>query len=152
METLLRAVAVYAFLLFLFRVAGNRTLSSVTTFDFVLLLIISETTEQALMGEDSSFISFVILVTTFLLLNVSLAFLKQRWKWFERLTEGIPQLLIKNGERCEDTMQHNRVSDDDILHAARELQGMERLDQIKHAVLEVSGGITIIPKDNEAQS
>ncbi len=146
MDAVARAIAVYLFLLLLFRVSGNRTLSSVTTFDFVLLLIISETTQQALLGEDFSVTGFVIVVVTFIVLNVFLSFAKQRWDKLEHWTEGVPQMLIKNGHLQRQTMQHNRISEEDILHAARELQELERLDQIHHAVLEISGGITIVPK------
>jgi uncharacterized membrane protein YcaP (DUF421 family) len=144
-DAVLRAIFVFFFLMIVFRITGRRTLSHLTTFDFVLLLVIGESTQQALIGDDFSIIRSVILIVTLLFLNVSFALLKVRWKWFEHLTSGTPTVLVEKGELNYDEMKKARIDEDDILSSARESQGLERLEQIKYAVLETQGRISIIP-------
>ena len=146
MDAVLRGAAIYLFLLVLLRFAGRRTLGQLTTFDFVLLLIISEATQQALLGEDFSITNAFLVVMTMIGLDIGLSLLKQRFIRLEDWLEGMPVVLIENGRLLKDRMDKERVDEDDILHAARELQGIERIDQIKYAVLERTGGISIIPK------
>jgi uncharacterized membrane protein YcaP (DUF421 family) len=69
-DSVLRAAAIYLVLLVLFRVAGRRTLSEITSFDFVLLLVIGEATQQALLGEDFSLIHAVLVIVTLIMLDV----------------------------------------------------------------------------------
>ena len=59
---------------------------------------------------------------------------------------GVPMVIVENGRPLEDLMARARVEKEDVLEAARKLQGLERMDQIKYAVLEIGGGISIIPK------
>lgn len=145
MDAVLRAVAVYGFLLFVFRVFGKRSLAQITMFDFVMLLIIAETTQQALLGEDYSLTNCFLLVATLIVLDTTLALAKQRWPWFDRVAEGRPLVILENGRPLHDRMKRARVDVDDILSSARELQGLQRLDQIRYAVLEKNGTITIVP-------
>lgn len=146
MEAVLRAVAVYVVLLLLFRVAGRRTLAEITTFDFVLLLIIGEAVQPALLGDDFSVTTALVVVTTLLFIDVMLSLLKARSARVEKMLDGVPTIIVENGRCLRDRMDKARVSQDDVMEAARRLQGIERLDQIKYAVLEVSGGITVIPQ------
>lgn len=147
MDSVIRCAIIYGFLLVIFRVSGKRTMSEITTFDLVLLLIISEATQQAMISDDYSVTNGIICVTTLVALDILLSIVKQRWKWVEKWTDGLPLVLVKDGEMLAEQMDKSRVNRADILHAARELQGLERLDQVKYAVLEQSGGITIIPKE-----
>lgn len=146
METVIRALAIYFFLLLVFRVAGKRSLTHVTTFDFVLLLIIGEATQQALIGNDFSITTAWILIATLVGTDILISVLKQRSPRVDRWIDGVPLVIVDNGQLLHDRMDKSRVDEADILNAARELQGIERLEQIKYAVLERSGTITIIPK------
>lgn len=146
MDSVLRAVALYIVLLIVFRFAGRRTLSEMTSFDFVLLLIIGEATQQALLGQDFSFINAVLVIVTLLALDIGLSLVQQRSSLANRLLEGVPTVLVENGRPLKHLMDRARVREEEILEAARRLQGLERMDQIKFAVLEVSGGITIVPR------
>ena len=146
MDAVLRAAAVYLFLLLVMRITGKRSLSQVTMFDFVLLLIIAETTQQALLGDDFSVTNCFLLVLTLMALDKILVLLKQRSKRIDVWTEGLPLILVENGEVHQDRLDESQVDVGDILAAARELQGLERLDQIKYAVLERDGKISVIPK------
>lgn len=147
MEAIIRAVAMYLFLLVVFRVTGRRTLGESTTFDLLLLLVISETTQQAMVGEDHSMTYAFLLIITFLAVNVLLSVVKQYSHRVERVLEDVPLIIVEHGRPLKDRMDRARVDEADVLEAAREVSGVERLDQIKYAVLETNGGITIIPKN-----
>lgn len=146
MDTIIRAAAMYAFLFVVFRVSGKRTLSDITTFDLILLLIISETTQQALVGDDFSIVTAVVLISTLFLIEIGLTMVKQHSPRLDKFFEGEPVVLVENGRPLEERMQIERVDLDDILEAARRWRGLERIDQIKFAVLERDGNITVIPR------
>jgi uncharacterized membrane protein YcaP (DUF421 family) len=146
MDAVLRVVAMYGFLLLVFRIAGSRALSEATTFDLLMLLIISETTQQAMVNDDHSMTHSFILILTLVGVDLILSAWKQRSKKVERILEGLPAILIEDGQVLKERLDKVRVDESDILEAARELRGLERMDQIKYAVLERSGAITIIPK------
>jgi uncharacterized membrane protein YcaP (DUF421 family) len=147
MDAILRIIAMYGFLVVVFRIAGNRALSEATTFDLLMLLIISETTQQAMVDDDHSMTHSFLLVLTLVGVDRVLAYLKQRSPAAERILEGVPLVLMQDGELLKDRMDKVQVDEGDIIEAARELRGLERLEQIKYAVLERSGTITIIPKE-----
>jgi uncharacterized membrane protein YcaP (DUF421 family) len=146
MDTVLRGLSVYIFLLIIFRISGKRSLGQVTSFDFVLLLIIAETTQQALLGDDYSVTNAFLLIGTLFGVDIGLSLLKQRSAKLDQLLEGAPLVIVEEGKPLKDRMDKARVDEDDILHAARELQGLERMEQIKYAVLERNGDITVVPK------
>jgi len=140
--------AVYIFMVVVFRLAGRRTLSDMTSFDFVLLLIVAEATQQALLGEDFSLTNAFLVVITLVGIDIFLSVLKDRFPRLERAIEGMPVIILENGQPIKDRMKRARVDESDILEAARESQGLERLEQIKYAVLESNGSISIIPKSD----
>lgn len=146
MDAVIRAAIVYAFLLAVLRISGKRTLAQITTFDFVLLLILSEAAQQALVSDDNSMINAAILITTLVGMNILISVLKQRFKLVERVLEGLPLVIVADGKPLRERMDKARVDMDDIMDAAREAHGLESLKQIKHAVLERSGQISIIPR------
>ena len=145
METVLRAAAMYAILLVLFRIAGRRTLAETSTFDFVLLLIISEATQQAMTGSDNSITTALLVISTLILLDVLLTFLLNRFRGLDKAVNGLPLVVVAQGRALPERMASARIDENDILEAARHTRGLERMEQIKFAVLERSGGISIIP-------
>ncbi|MDP9372336.1 MAG: DUF421 domain-containing protein [Chloroflexota bacterium] len=146
MDSVLRSAAIYVFLLVIFRIAGRRTLSEMTSFDFVLLLIVSEATQQGLLGNDFSLTNAFLVILTLIGLDVTLSLWKQRSPRVEKLLDGVPMVIVEDGRPLKDRMDKARIDEEDILTAARELQGLARMDQIQYAVLERSGGISVIPK------
>jgi uncharacterized membrane protein YcaP (DUF421 family) len=149
MDTIIRGFAVYAFLLLIFRIAGKRTLNQITTFDVVLLLIISESIQQAMIDSDNSVTNAFLLVVTLVGLDIALSLVKRYSKRVARILDGTPILIIEDGHLHRDRMEKERIDEADILSSARELQGLERLDQIKYAVVEDSGHITVVPKKRD---
>jgi len=145
MDSVLRAASVYLILLIIMRVAGKRTLAQVTVFDFILLLIIGEATQQALLGEDFSVINAAIVIGTLVLLDIALSILKMRSPKLDQIIDDSPVVIVDHGKLLRDRMDRARIDEQEILVAARELHGLERIEQIKYAVLERSGGISIVP-------
>ncbi len=75
---------------------------------------------------------------------------KQRSPQVEKLLDGVPLVIVEDGRPLKERMAKSRVDEDDVLTAACKLQGLERMEQIKYAVLERSGGISIIPKQDKS--
>jgi uncharacterized membrane protein YcaP (DUF421 family) len=148
MDAVMRGLCLYFVLLVVMRLAGRRALGETTTFDFVLLLIIAETTQQALLGEDYSLTTAILLIVTLVSADVVLSMLKARIPRLERIIDGLPLILVEHGKPLQDRMRQSRVDEMDVLAAARRHHGLERMDQIKYAVLESNGGISIIPRND----
>jgi uncharacterized membrane protein YcaP (DUF421 family) len=146
MDPVLRGFIVYIAVWLFIRLSGRRTLAELTTFDFVLLLIIAEATQQALLGDDFSVTNGLLVVLTLITINIALAVLQRYWPPIGKVFNGVPMVIVEEGRPLRELMKRARVEDEDVLEAARRLQGLERMDQIKYAVLEKSGGISIIPK------
>jgi uncharacterized membrane protein YcaP (DUF421 family) len=146
MDAIARGVVMYFFLLVLFRIAGRRTLGQMTNFDLVLLLIISEATQNAMLGNDFSVTNGILVILTLVGMDIGLSLLKQRFPQVERHLEGLPLVLVVQGRPLKDLMCKARIDEQDILSSAREKHGLERMEQIKYAVLEAHGEISIIPK------
>lgn len=147
METVIRGIAVYAFLLIVMRLSGRRTLAQVTPFDFVVLLIVAETTQQALLADDFSLVNCFVLVLTLFVADIVLSYVKE---WSPRtalVLDGTATVLVSRGRPDERALRGARVDLNDVLESARAQHGLERLDQIKFAVLEVGGNISIVPAD-----
>jgi uncharacterized membrane protein YcaP (DUF421 family) len=147
MDAILRGASVYIVLLIVFRISGRRTLGEMTPFDFVLLLIIAETTQQALLGDDFSVTNAFLLITTLVLIDIVISYMKTRFDRFDRILDGLPMVLVEHGQPLRERLRKSRLDEHDILAAARRSQGLERMDQIKYAVLETDGGISIIPME-----
>ena len=146
METVIRGAVVFIVLLVIIRLSGRRTLAQMTAFDLVLVLIVAETTQQALLGDDFSIANAVILIITLFTLDILMSYLKEHSPRAEKLLDGVPTVLISLGKPDVRALKRARVDIEDVLESARSKHGVERLDQIKFAVLEVGGDISIVPE------
>lgn len=144
-RAVLRPLAIYFGVFLLLRLTGKRSLGEITTFDFVLLLIMSEAVSNALLAGDNSITAALIAVATLVFADIVLALLARKFKPLERILEDEPVLLLANGKPFPDRLTRQRVTEADILEAARRTHGLDRLDQVRFAVLERSGKISIIP-------
>lgn len=151
MEPIIRTAFIYLFLLIILRLAGKRTLAQITVFDFLLLLLISEAVQQAMLGEDTSISAGVLAVLTLVGLEFILTMVKLKNKTLDKMVEGEPVIIVENGKPIKHRLEKERVDEEEILEAARRLQGLEHMNQIKFAILEKSGGISIIPKEKEVK-
>ena len=148
MHAVLRSVAVYLFVLVVFRISGKRSLSQMTTFDFILLLIIGEATQQALLGNDFSVINACVVIATLMTLDILFSWMERRLPSFSRAVESLPVVVVENGKLLRERAEHEGVTLSEILAAGRERHGLERLEQFKYAILERHGGISVIPTED----
>ncbi|MEV4607009.1 DUF421 domain-containing protein [Neorhizobium sp. LMR1-1-1.1] len=147
MESIIRGAAIYFILLIALRLSGRRTVAQMTPFDLVLLLIIAETTQQALLGDDFSIVNATLLIIVLFSLDIGLSYVKQWAPRLARVIDGTPTVLISDGRPDLRAFARARVSLEDVLTTARQEQGLERLDQIKSAVLEADGAVSIVPRE-----
>src|SRR5688572_15623419 len=111
MDAVIRGLVVYFFLLLIFRIAGKQTLSETTNFDLVMLLIISETVQGALVGSDHSMTKALLLVITLIGTTVVLSLIKQRSTTVEKWLDGTPTVIIEDGKLLKDRMDKIRVDE-----------------------------------------
>ncbi|MFV3415926.1 DUF421 domain-containing protein [Pseudomonas nitroreducens] len=146
MDSVLRAVTLYLFLVILFRLVGKRALADVSTFDLLLLMIISEATQQAMLGEDFSTTNALLVIITLVVMDVLFSLLKLRHPFIDRMIEGTPTLIVEYGRPLKERLLEARLREEDVLLEARQSQGLERMEQIRFAILEKNGKISIIPE------
>jgi uncharacterized membrane protein YcaP (DUF421 family) len=144
-EKVLRPVFVYAFLIVGLRLAGKRELAQLNPFDLVVLLTLSNTVQNAIIGEDNSVIGGVIGASTLLAVNYMLVRFLSRHDKLERFVEGEPDVLIENGVITEDCLEREAISVLE-LEAAAHKQGFASLDDIDKAVLDPNGSIAFFSK------
>lgn len=152
MTSVLRAAVIYIVLLIIFRLAGRRTVAQMTSFDLILALIVSEGVSQGLTGQDHSITNALLVAITLVTMDVAISTLKTRFPRLDDWLEGRPMIVVADGKPLTDRMRRARIDENDIMAAARERKGLERMEQIKYAVLENSGGISIIAQDERGNA
>jgi uncharacterized membrane protein YcaP (DUF421 family) len=147
MDAVLRGFAVYAFLVVVFSALGRRTLVQTTNFDLVLVIIIGQSTQLALLGDDYSVTNALLLVLTLVGTHLTLAAVKARiakaGRW---LGGGPPLVVVAHGQLLERRAARAGVDESDVLLAARVNHGISRLSEVAFAVVERTGTITIVPR------
>ena len=143
-EKVIRTVIVYAFLLIGLRLAGKRELTQLNPFDLVVLLLLSNTVQNAIIGEDNSLVGGILGAATLLVLNGVLVRTLFHWGKLDTL-EGKPDLLIRNGRVLRHHLERELITLAELEAAARR-QGLESLAHVKHCRLETGGALTFIPK------
>jgi uncharacterized membrane protein YcaP (DUF421 family) len=152
MDSVIKALLVYIVLWLLIRVAGRRTLAELSTFDFILFLIIGGATQRALIGQDYSLINAFIVVTTLIVVDILVGLVERDFRLFSKVIKGVPTILVDDGHLLTHRMRRARITTEDIMERARSVHGLEKLGQIKYAILEANGKISIIPRDKAAPS
>ncbi|QEP91354.1 DUF421 domain-containing protein [Klebsiella pneumoniae] len=147
MEMVLRAAAIYLILLIIFKIAGRRTLMQLTNFDLILLLIISEATQQAMLSTDYSVTGSMLTIVTTVSIDILFGYIKKKkFAQAENFLDGTPVIVVENGAVIDEKIKLVNISVDDILLAAVQHHGIYELKAIKFAILERNGQISIIPE------
>lgn len=146
MDSVIRAVIAYFFLTVLLRIAGKRTVAQTTTFDLVLLIVIGQGIQYGLVGQNYSLTNAILIVGTLIGMELLVRRIAHRFEPIARWVDGSPLIVVDNGRLLEKRAHHAGVTEEDVLESARVLHGLERMDQIKFAVLERTGQISIIPR------
>ena len=145
----LRTFVVYFALLFGIRIAGKRELGQMSPFDLVVVLIIANAVQNAMVGADTSLTGGLLAAFTLLLVNWVVGRLRLRYSWLERNITGHATLLVNHGHYIEPNMRREGVDQGDVEMAIRE-HGIDNVSQVEIAILEVDGTISIVPKQAAA--
>jgi uncharacterized membrane protein YcaP (DUF421 family) len=146
LQIVLRTGVIYALVLIGVRLSGKREVGQMTPFDLTLLLLLSNSVQNAMTGPDTSLAGGAVAATTLLLLNYGVAGLSGSNRRLRRLIQGQPALLVHDGQVIESHLAREHVSMDELRRALRE-HGIERCDQVALAVLEVDGSISCLKYD-----
>lgn len=144
-EFVARGAFIYLVILFLVRLSGKRTVGEFTPFDLVVVILIGESTQGALTGGDESVFGAPIVAATLIALNALAGYLSARSRIVDRLLEGEPVLLARDGVVLQRALRANNLPATDLEEAVRK-QGLASLDEVALAVLETNGEITVVPK------
>jgi uncharacterized membrane protein YcaP (DUF421 family) len=145
-EKLIRAMLVYGFLLFALRVLGKRELAQQDTLDFLVLLLVANAVQNGIIGNDNSVTGAIVGAVALFGINWTFKALAYRYPWADRLFEGSPSYLIRDGQPVKGTMRREQISRPELRAIARR-QGYDSLADIGTAVLETDGNITFARKD-----
>jgi len=150
-EFVLRAVVVYGVLLAMIRLSGKRTMGQFTAFDMLLIVLLGNAVQNALLGNDTSIAGGMLLAATLMALNWLVGFVTARSRKAERLLEGAPVVLARNGHVYRDVLRRELVSGDDFAKSMREA-GCSDISRVHLALLETNGHITIMTRDLEKEA
>ena len=146
LQILLRTGAIYLLVLIGVRLSGKREVGQMTPFDLTLLLLLSNSVQNAMTGPDTSLLGGAVAACTLLLLNYVLADLSGLNRRFRKLIQGQPSLLVHDGQIIQSHMAKEHVSMDELHRALRE-HGISSVDQVALSVLEVDGSISCLKYD-----
>lgn len=147
-EIIMRSLVVYLVLLIGFRLAGKREIGQFTPFDLVLILLIANAVQNAMVGSDTSLIGGVIAAITLLAINFIVSIASQRSHVLEGLTTGNPTILINKGRIVKAHMEREKVTREELDAALRE-HGIDKISNVQIAVLEIDGSISVVPFGSE---
>ena len=145
-QIVLRTGVIYLLVLIGVRLSGKREVGQMTPFDLTLLLLLSNSVQNAMTGPDTSLAGGAVAAATLLIMNFVVANVSGRSRKMRRLIEGQPSLLVHDGQVIESHMARERVSMDELNRALRE-HGISSCDQVALAVLEVDGSISCLKYD-----
>jgi uncharacterized membrane protein YcaP (DUF421 family) len=149
-EFVLRGVIVYIFLIVILRLTGKRQIGQLAPFDLVLLLVLSNSVQNAMNGGDNSLTGGIISALTLIGLNGVVSRVTYRSKKLEALIEGRPEILAHNGKLFTEVMAREQLTHHE-LNAALRAAGCSCVEEVHYAILENNGQITIQPKKQTTQ-
>jgi uncharacterized membrane protein YcaP (DUF421 family) len=142
-EKVVRSVVVYVFLLAAFRLVGKRQVGQMTPFDLVVLLIISNIVQNALIGDDNSLGGGLLGATTILVVNALVAWMTFRSKRLRRVVEHTPTILVRHGQICWENLARERLSLSEF-HAALRREGVVTVRGLRYVLLEQDGHLSVL--------
>jgi uncharacterized membrane protein YcaP (DUF421 family) len=146
LEIIARTAIVYAAILVGLRLGGKREIGQMTAFDLVVILLIANAVQNAMVGSDVSVTGGLVAAVVLLVLNYGLGFARERVPFLRRAVQGEPTLLVSHGQFVESHLRKEGIDDDLVMMAIRE-HGIGELKDVDMAVLETDGSISIVPHD-----
>jgi uncharacterized membrane protein YcaP (DUF421 family) len=151
MDLVLRATVIFFFVFLVTRVVGKRELGSLEPFDVILLVVVGDLVQQGVTQSDYSVTGAIIVISTIALLTVALSFVNFRFRRLRSLLEGEPVVLVEDGKVIDRNMRRERITRAELEAEGRQQQ-VESISNMRWAVLETAGKISIIPQqDNDDQ-
>jgi len=147
----LRAVLIYVALLVLIRLSGKRTVGEFTPFDLVLMILLGNAAQNAMIGTDTSVLGGLIVVVTLLALNWALARVTSRNSRVEHLIEGSPVVLVRDGKVFQAALRRENVATEDLEEALRQA-GCRDASEVDLAMLETDGQISVVKGSKRGDS
>lgn len=147
-EIVIRSVVVYGAVLFGLRLAGKREIGQMTPFDLVVILLVANAVQNAMVGPDFSVTGGIAAAAALILTDRGLAALSQHVPWFHRVIEGEPTLLIHDGTLLLTNLKREHVDEQEVMMALRE-HGIEDPAEVRIAVLETDGSISVVPMTHD---
>jgi uncharacterized membrane protein YcaP (DUF421 family) len=145
-EIVIRASVIFLFLLVLTRGLKRRTLADMAPFEMLLLVTLGDIVQQGITQEDFSLTGAILAVSTFAFWITVLTFVTWRWRTVGRVIDGVPVVLLQDGEPVDAVMTAERMPLDELHEAARQ-EGIDDLAKVRLAVLEPSGRISFIKRE-----
>jgi uncharacterized membrane protein YcaP (DUF421 family) len=146
-DLVIRAAVVFGFLFCLLRLIGRRELSSLEPFDVILLVVIGDLAQQGVTQNDASVTGVMLVIGTIALLSVGTSYLNFRFRRLRPILDGEPVVLVEDGRPIERNLRRERITLEELAEAAR-LQSVASLRDVRWAVLETSGEISIIRRSD----
>ena len=150
-EVVLRTAIVYLFLVAALRLSGKREVAQMTVLELVVILVISDAVQNSMVGDNTSVYGGLIAVVTLLTLDFLLRTLSRRSKKVRDVIEGEPRLIVRDGRVLQHAIEEEGLGMDDVRAAVRE-HGLSRIEDVRFAVLETNGTISVIPRDGAGAS
>jgi uncharacterized membrane protein YcaP (DUF421 family) len=147
-EKIVRPMLIYLALLVIFRLVNKRDMASATLFDFLIILLISNVVQNAIIGDDNSVLGATAGAVTLILLSGAFNWVTKRSKDARDVLEGHPVLLVRKGKINEKVMEQQKVDKEDLLASIRK-QGIIRMSEVAYAILEIDGTISVIKADDD---
>ncbi len=151
MEIIVRASVVFAILLLLTRGLKRRTLGNLAPFELLLLVTVGDIVQQGITQEDYSLTGAMLAVSTFAFWMTALSFATWRWRRVGKVVDGVPLVIVQDGKPIEPTLAAERLPIDEVMEAARQT-GLASLADVRLAVLEPTGRISFITRDDESKA
>jgi len=143
-EIIVRTAIVYIFLVVVLRVSGKRQVGQLSILELIVILVISDAVQNSMVGDNTTVWGGLVAVLTLLALDLGLSRLAERSRRVRRVVEGEPRLLIRDGHLLQRAVREEGIEPDDVRAAVRGA-GLERIEDVRIAVLETDGSISVVP-------
>lgn len=147
-----RSFVIYAAVLAGLRLGGRRELAQLEPYDLVVILLVANAVQNAMVGSDVTIGGGIVSAATLLISNYAVSVGTARWRWFRLAVEGQGRVIVENGHLVESTMRHEHLLPDDVERILQSrLDVPARVADIKRAVLEVDGSVSVVREDDSIE-
>ena len=143
LEVILRSSSIYLFIVIALRLFGKKELAQLSVIDLVFILLISNSVQNAMVGPNTGLITGIVAAATLFIVNALMKYILYSSKPFSKLVQGEPVMLIHQGTVIEKNLRTQRLTQQELEAAVRE-HGVEHIEEVNLAVLEVDGNISIM--------